>query len=172
MALAEPSVGLSSEIRPVAGFTGHLLGITAPSMAISGSVAWTKLTGVISSHSLSPTIKLSSIKNQIKTGAKDSLTKCHLMVKGPASEQPCTPATFSPQGPVREKQQDVMVRRVDSGTRLPGFTSWLLCSLPVFYSNPTLPHLHSGDHDSKNTQGCVRIKVFIYVQLLERGSAA
>ena len=124
-------------------------------------MAWTKWTGVILSDSLSQTVKLSSLQEQIETGARDYITKCHLMIKSPASEQPLTPA----------RQRDVMVKSMDSGTRLHAFTSWLLCSLPVFYSNPLLPSLHNGDHNSKNTHDCMRIKCLNICRTLRTGPA-
>lgn len=51
-------------------------------------MAWTKRTGIILSDSLSQTIELSSLQNQIATGAKDNRAKRHLMIKTTISGVP------------------------------------------------------------------------------------
>lgn len=83
------------------------------------SIAWTKWT-VILCDSLSQTIKFSSLQNQIVTRSKDHRTKCPLIIKAPASEQPCTLATFLLGISVYEKQWAVMVKSMDSGAKPPG----------------------------------------------------
>lgn len=84
---------------------------------------------------------------QIVTGAKDY--KCHLMIKAPASEQPRVLPPFLPQGSLfAERQRDVMVKSMDSGTRLSGFISSSFAH-SVFYSKPLLAYLHNGCLNNK-----------------------